>query len=57
MEASRKDEDEMNHEYDRDDQISQRLSRPVHEGSAARRLFWAIIGAVAFVVARLVFGF
>lgn len=47
----------MNHKYDHDDQISRRPSRPVHEGSAARRLFWAIIGVAAFVAAKLVFGF
>lgn len=47
----------MNHEYDRHHQVSREPSRPTDEGSAARRLFWVVVGATAFVAAKFAFGF
>jgi hypothetical protein len=32
-------------------------SRPPDEGSAAWRLAWAVVGVLAYVVAKYVFGF
>lgn len=41
---------------DRDRRGSQPLPAP-DEGSAARRILWALVGAAAYAAAKYVFGF
>lgn len=39
------------------DRNDQRPLKPPDTGSAARRLLWAVLGALTYVAAKYVFGF